>query len=138
MRRTHGKRAGMKRPRTLGAVLGSVGLAAALFLFVLPGRTYLEQRHSLAAAQTRVKVLADEDNRLAERAQKLQTDAEIERLAREQYGLVKPGEKAFAILTPPGPAASTPAASTPAAPAPKDKDKGSLPSRLWHDIQFWN
>ncbi len=49
-------------------------------------------------------------------AKRLQTDAEIERLAREKYGLVKPGEQPFVIL----PAPTTPTAVT--APAAEHRE----------------
>ncbi|MDP9072564.1 MAG: septum formation initiator family protein [Actinomycetota bacterium] len=107
-----------------------------MFLFVLPGRTYLAQRQSLASAQTRVKVLTDANARLAQSAARLQTDAEIERLARQQYGLVKPGEQAYAILPSPAPSSKTPAAA--AAAGAKASPHPGLFSRLWHDVQFWH
>ena len=47
----------------------------------------------------------------------LDTDAEIERIAREQFDLVRPGEQAFAIL--PAPAAHRPAAGVPVRPHPQ-------------------
>jgi len=118
----------VKGPRLLGLLLGAVAVAAVVFLFVLPGRTYLAQQHSLVAAQTRLNVLSAENSKLSETAQRLQTDTEIERLARQQYGLVKPGEQAFAILP------SRPAA--PPAPARKAAKPG-LVGRLWRDAQFW-
>ena len=43
-------------------------------------------------------VLNTENSRLTDQANKLHTDAEVERLAREQYDLVRPGEEAYAIL----------------------------------------
>jgi cell division protein FtsB len=100
----------VRRRRILGLLLASVMLVGLLFLFVLPGRTYLSQHHNLSAAATRLKVLSAENAKLERRVKQLQTDAEIERLAREQYGLVKPGEQAYAILPPkqPAPPASPP------------------------------
>jgi cell division protein FtsB len=115
----------MSRRRVVWLLLGSVTLVAALFLFVLPGRTYLAQRSSLNQAGTRVRVLAAENAKLDQQVRQLQTDAEIERLARQQYGLVKPGEQAYAIL-PPKPA---PTVATRAAPAKKAS------SHPWW--QFW-
>jgi cell division protein FtsB len=121
----------MRAPRILGFVIGSIALAALLFLFVLPSRTYLAQRHSLSAAAVRLKVLSDQNTNLAASVAGLQSDSEVERLARQRYGLVKPGEKAFVIVPPPR-------AASPAA-APKRKaPKRGLVSRLWHDVQFWN
>jgi cell division protein FtsB len=124
----------MRAPRFLGLVVGSIALAALLFLFVLPSRTYLAQRQSLAAAQTRLQVFEQENAKLTAEASKLNDDAEIERRAREQYGLVKPGEKAFVIV--PSPKAAGGATPTPA-PAMKAGKPGLL-SRVWHDVQFWN
>ncbi len=121
----------MRAPRILGLVLASIALAAVLFLFVLPSRTYLAQRHSLSAAETRLRVFSDQNAKLATAATRLQSDAEIERLAREQYGLVKPGEKAYVIVP------STQAPATAAPPARKPAKPG-LPTRVWHDLQFWN
>ncbi|HZQ88211.1 MAG TPA: septum formation initiator family protein, partial [Acidimicrobiales bacterium] len=75
-----------------------------LFLAVFPARTYLQQRHSLSAANARLHVLAKQNAALDKQISKLHTDAEIERLARQQYNLVRPGEEAYAIL--PGPEAA--------------------------------
>ncbi|MGH9155977.1 MAG: FtsB family cell division protein [Acidimicrobiales bacterium] len=75
-----------------------VVLIGVTFVGVFPSRTYLAQRSTLAAAERRLEVLAAENARLADRATQLMTDAEIERLAREQYNLVRPGEEAYAIL----------------------------------------
>ncbi len=124
----------MRAPRIIGLVVGSIALAAVLFLFVLPSRTYLAQRHSLSAAETRLKVFSDQNATLAAAASRLQSDAEIERLARQRYGLVKPGEKAYVMAPAPS---SAPSAGPPAA-ATKKPAKPGLIARVWRDIQFWN
>ena len=85
-------------PRAVWMVLGSTVLGAVLLLGVFPTRSYLAQRDAIEREKTRVAVLDQENQRLAARVTELQTDAEIERLAREQYNLVKPGEEAYAIL----------------------------------------
>jgi cell division protein FtsB len=90
----------VRRRRLLTVLLASVVLAGLLFLFILPGRTYLSQRSNLSSATARIRVLGAENAKLEHRIKQLQTDSEVERLAREQYGLVKPGEQAFAILPP--------------------------------------
>jgi cell division protein FtsB len=114
-------------------LLGSVALVGLLFLFVLPARTYLAQRHSLAAAQTRIQVLSRENAKLNEQAQLLQTDAEIERLARQQYGLVKPGEQAYAILpAKPAPTTTLPPKLT------KAHASRSLLGQVWRRLQVWH
>ena len=86
-----------------------VVLAGITLLAVFPARTYLDQRHDLASADERVKILSRENKELSERVGRLHTDAEIERLAREQYDLVKPGEEAYAIL--PAPESDAPRAA---------------------------
>jgi cell division protein FtsL len=114
--------------------VASVLVVGFLFLAVFPTRTYLAQRRDLAAAQHRVEVLNNENARLAARAQQLHSDAEIERIARQQYNLVKPGEKAYAIL--PGPDAGA-SSSGPAQPAKAPKKPGFW-SRVARDLSFWN
>ena len=94
-----------RRPRrALWLLLASVTIIGVLFIGVYPTRTYLAQRSSLQRAQHQMDVLKSQNDKLAEQAQQLNTDSEIERLAREQYNFVHPGEQAFAILpAPPAP-----------------------------------
>jgi cell division protein FtsB len=117
------------------AMVASVVLVGFLFLAVFPTRTYLAQRRSLAAAQHRVEVLDRENNRLAARAKQLHSDAEIERIARQQYNLVKPGEKAYAIL--PGPQDESASGASAGATEKAPKRHGFW-SRVASDLSFWN
>jgi cell division protein FtsB len=105
----------------------SVAVVGVLFLLVFPARTYVAQRRSLVAVQTKVKVLTTENKTLDDRVTALQQPSEIERMAREQYGMVKPGEEAFAILPTPAP----PAPATPAKPAEPHR---TVIQRAWHAI----
>ncbi len=109
----------------------SVVAVGVLFVAVFPTRTWLAQRQDLVATERRVVVLASQNDELAARVQRLNTDAEIERLAREQYNLVRPGEEAFAILPSPPPPRSRPT------PGPADDEAGFW-SRLWGGVSFWN
>jgi hypothetical protein len=113
----------------------SVVAVGILFLFVFPTRTYFGQRQGLHTAQERVRVLSDQNKQLASRVQKLNTDAEIERIAREQYDLVRPGEEAYAIL--PAPQAPPPAPGTQASAPPPPKHRAGLVSQIWSHITFW-
>jgi len=72
-----------------------------LFLGVFPTRTYLNQRQATADAQVRLTELQASNAEAQQRAAILQTDTEIERIAREQYGLAKPGEEVYQVLPPP-------------------------------------
>ncbi|HMC53261.1 MAG TPA: septum formation initiator family protein [Acidimicrobiales bacterium] len=94
--------------RALWPLIVSVMLVGILFLFVFPARTFLDQRRRLAATQHRLHTLDRRNAELTGRVQLLNTDAEIERLAREQYSLVKPGEEAYAILPAPPPPSPPP------------------------------
>jgi cell division protein FtsB len=107
----------MRLRRAVWPLLASVVFVGVLFAGVFPTRTYLAQRASISHAEKQLQVLGEQNADLEKRAKELQTDAEIERLAREQYNLVKPGEEAYAVLPPPSKA---PAATTPADEAKKD------------------
>ena len=88
-------------PRHTGRiVLAAMLLSALAFLFVLPGRTWLQQRDAMSVANHRLQVLTQENRDLARQASQLQNPAYIEQLARQQYGLTLPGEKAYGILPP--------------------------------------
>jgi cell division protein FtsB len=117
-------------------VLVAVVLIGLLFVAVFPTRTWLAQRQETAAATEQLQVLTKENTKLAIRVKALQSDDEIERLAREQYNLVKPGEEAYALL--PGPSASTEVTTPPAATERADHgDERSLPGKIWHFFTGW-
>ena len=118
------------RRRGWGVVLAVVTVGV-LFVAVFPTRTWLAQRQDLEATSNQVKVLKEQNAELDARVKRLNTDAEIERLARRDYGLVRPGEEAFAIL----PAAPAPKA---AVVVPVEEDHPGFWSRLWDDVTFWS
>ncbi len=111
-------------------VVGGVLVVGLLLVAVFPTRTYLSQRQALAATDRRLEVLTSQNRELAERVRLLNTDDEIERLAREQYSLVRPGEEAFVIL--PAPAPASPRARAAA------HDPPGFWSRVWDDLTFWS
>ena len=81
-----------------------LGLAfvAVLFAFVYPTQTYLHQRKELNAAERRLQVLEQNTKSLQRDSDRLQSDPEVERRAREDYGLVRPGETPYVLVpTPP-------------------------------------
>lgn len=93
-----------------------VVLVGLLFAFVYPTRTFLDQRADTNKARAQLGVLQAENARIAREVKRLGTDSEIERVAREKYGLVRPGERPFLILpapsstVPPAPSSSVPPA----------------------------
>jgi len=100
-------------------VVASVIFIGILFGAVYPTRTYLAQQRDLRAAHHRLELFKQQNGRLEAEAKRLESDEEIERIARARFNLVKPGEEAYAIVpVPPKPGAPAPAASPPpAAPA---------------------
>lgn len=143
----------MIRRRALWGVMAGVVVAVGLFLFGYPTRTYLEQRTQLSQQQAKLDRLAAQNQSLSGEASRLQNTAEIERIARQDYGLVQPGQEAYAIL--PSPRASTSAnnggqsgsaGSTTTTAGPRasssshhpSHSSGGLWSRFIHQLEFWN
>ncbi|MGE3620264.1 MAG: septum formation initiator family protein [Acidimicrobiia bacterium] len=89
--------------RRLGLATASSVVAVVLVVGVFPTRTWLDQRDATAEATDRLAVLEAQNEALRERIERLHTSEEIERIAREQYNLVLPGEEAYAVLPPPLP-----------------------------------
>ena len=87
--------------RAVRMLLLAVVVGGILFLFVLPARTYLSQSRAMSAAERRVAALSHENQALTKKASELQSTSYVEQYARQQYGLVLPGEHAYAILPPP-------------------------------------
>jgi cell division protein FtsB len=84
-------------------LLGSIVAVAFLFAGVFPTRALLTQRRDIAAAEDTLAHLESRNADLQDRVDALGTGAEIERIAREQYHLVYPGEEAYALLPAPPP-----------------------------------
>jgi len=93
----------MSRPRSnrLRFALGIVGVVGLLFLFVFPTRTWLDQRRQTQEIEQQVELFRAENQKLQEEQDRLQSDQAVERLARERFNLVKPGEQAYVIVPAP-------------------------------------
>lgn len=81
-----------------------VGLAVLLGVCVImlsgPLQTYLDGRERVMVLERKRDALAEENTNLAERAAELQDPTAIELLAREQLGMVRPGEVPYALVPP--------------------------------------
>lgn len=122
----------MRIRRAVWPLLGSVVLVGVLFAAVFPTRTFLAQRASITHAEKQLSVLEEQNEALRQRAEQLSTDAEIERLAREQYNLVRPGEEAYAVLPPP--AAPEPPAELGDPVVEAEDGDGNLLERAWRTV----
>jgi cell division protein FtsB len=106
-------------------VVASVIFIGILFGAVYPTRTYLAQQRDLRAAHHRLELFKQQNGRLETEAKRLESDEEIERIARARFNLVKPGEEAYAIVpVPPKPGAPAPQAASPAPVAPAKRSGG--------------
>jgi cell division protein FtsB len=74
---------------------------AFLFVFVFPTSSYLAQARQVNKARHDLAVLHAQNRTLSNEAAKLQTKAEIERIARERYNMALPGEHLFSIVPTP-------------------------------------
>jgi cell division protein FtsB len=124
----------MKVRRVIPVVVTLV-IVGVLFVGVFPTRTWMAQRSSIAGAEEQLRVLEEQNGLLEKRIAALQEDEEIERLAREQYNLVRPGEEAYALLPPAGSSDAAPDAAVEAA-AEEDDDRSVVESVV-DFLTFW-
>ncbi len=128
--------------RFLGAAVVSAAILGAWF----PASALYHQRSSLAGANAQLHQLVQQDASLAQERKNLTNQAEIDRIAREQYQLVTPGQQAYEVLPPSG-ANSTgtlggdgPAATATTQPKPvvqsNTHSEGTL-ARMLHALEFW-
>jgi len=89
----------------LGLVVGALALTG-----VAPARQAFHQRQQLAEVQNKVDSLEERNAELTGRLNRLSDVAYMEKLAREQLGVVRPGESAYVVV--PAPEPLQPAAAT--------------------------
>jgi cell division protein FtsB len=89
----------------LRLAMGATLVVLVLFAFVYPARAWLDQRSQVNGVRHDLSVLERQNELLQQEADRLQTPAEIERLARERFNMVRPGEHAY-VVVPAGPPAS--------------------------------
>ena len=118
---------GLTRTARTWLLVGGLAAVGVLFLAVFPARTYLDLRHQRQQMLAQIKTTDDANKALDQRIATLHTNAEIERLAREQYNLVRPGEEAYAILP------TRQALQAPAPPTKPKSNPGWL-GRTWNRI----
>jgi cell division protein FtsB len=97
-----------------GRLMLIVCLIAAVFVVFFPARQLVEQRTQLDDLQTRLTKLNVQNQRLQNDIARLQDPGELEVLARERLGLVKPGEHAYLFVDPDASPAPPPVPTLPA------------------------
>jgi cell division protein FtsB len=90
----------MARParRVLWSLVVVAAIVGALSLSIFPARTWLDQQQAISASKSELAVLDAQVEALQARLEALDSPDEIERLAREHYNMVRPGEEAYGIL----------------------------------------
>ena len=95
-----------QRRLAVGAALLAVTVIGLTFVLFFPLRTIFAQRRQASEISKELTVLRSENGRLQSAADRLQSNAEIERLARSRFHLVFPGETAYVAV--PAPAGTPP------------------------------
>lgn len=90
----------LRRAVTVLVVVAAVSVA--VLTLVSPLRQILAQEQRLDDVREQAEELERENADLEKRIDRLSDDSEIERLAREELGLVKPGEQVYMVLPDPG------------------------------------
>lgn len=97
-----------------GRLMITVCMIAAVFVVFFPARQLVNQRTQLEDLETRLAHLDTQNKRLEHNISRLQNPAELEVMARERLGLVKPGEHAYMFVEPDATPAPPPVATLPA------------------------
>jgi cell division protein FtsB len=77
---------------SIALLLLAFGLFALAFLGVLPARTYFGQQDELVQKKARLVMLGERNSLLGNRVASLQSDQVVARIARDQFGMVAPGD----------------------------------------------
>lgn len=81
----------------IGCVLVVLTVVATMFIYVYPIRGYYAQSQSEKQERHRLEILKIANKKMSQERKSLSSDAEIERIAREQYHLIKPGEEGYIV-----------------------------------------
>jgi cell division protein FtsB len=86
--------------RVLWLGLTAVTVLVVFAIGIVPLRQYLAQRGDIAQRRSELAALDKENGRLRASADALQSDDEIIRIARSEYGMAFAGEETYAVLSP--------------------------------------
>lgn len=92
----------LRRPGAAAVTVLFLLMGAAFLTQVVPYRQIVDTQRQVATARAQLASLESENAELEADVAALLTDEEVERLAREKLGYVRPGETAYVVLDPPG------------------------------------
>ena len=80
------------------AIAVLIVLMAGLFLAVMPIRTYLQQRHTVASLSHQLATLNASNKATTQQIAQLNSPSKIQGIGHSRYGLVQPGQTSYVIL----------------------------------------
>ena len=83
--------------RIVAISVGAIALFAVL-AYLFPVRSYIHQQNRISVAEKQLVLLRTQAKILRDQKQLLESPAEIERIARARFGMVKPGEQPWAVV----------------------------------------
>jgi cell division protein FtsB len=92
----------IRRPGIAIVTLLFLLVGAAFLTQVVPYRQIIASNRQVTSAEQQLAGLESENAQLQADVDALNTEEEIERLARDKLGYVRPGETAYVVLDPPG------------------------------------
>jgi cell division protein FtsB len=94
------RRQAAKVRRARVTVVAAAVVSALVLIVWFPAGALLHQRAAIAATANQLSQLQQQDRQLSNEQKALGSSSEIERIARQQYQLVAPGERAYGVLPP--------------------------------------
>ena len=85
------------RRTLIGCIFALLSVVAIMFIYVYPIRAYYAQQKEQRIEQRKLDILIEANAQMKEERSNLSLDREIEKIAREQYHLIKPGEDAYIV-----------------------------------------
>jgi cell division protein FtsL len=90
----------VRRPAIALVVVAIAVVLLAIATNVVPFRQVVDQRSEIAEARDQLAALVAENATLTQQVAALETPIEVERIAREKLGYVRPGETAYVVIAP--------------------------------------
>ena len=94
------RRSGARHSPLVAVVL--IAALAVTLAGIFPFRQILAQNRQVEVTETKLAALQAENAALEAQIDALNTDVELERFAREELGMVEPGEVGYAVFSEPG------------------------------------
>jgi cell division protein FtsB len=93
----------VRRPAVALVVVAVAVVLLAIVTNVVPFRQVVDQRTEISETRNQLAALVAENATLTEQVGALGTPIEVERIAREKLGYVRPGETAYVVIAPDAP-----------------------------------